>query len=288
MTATGTTLPQSRKHHTTTLHPDGHTLVMIGGEFFNSTGSYLLNDVWTLDTSNRNNYIWTQPNISGIGLYRSNHSAVLIGDQIWVIAGTNASAKAVDIQLLNTTSWKWSYGYTSTFVSENNSLSKVGGIGGLIGILAGVIIAIAIGAFLIFRYCYKKRNIKPANNNNNNNKNSFADPQDYSYHDDHLDYNNNNNSKNEALYHDSSTHTGSKITSRPSVSTASNPNMGEYPQPYTIPPYEGYEDNSYDPYSRYYGDSSSSPLHHIPEDMQHRLSWDGKPPILPAHHSFSS
>lgn len=222
MTATGATIPPPRKHHSTTLHPDGRTLVVIGGEYFNSSGAYLLNDVWTLDTSDRNNYVWSQPTLNGTGLYRSNHTSVLIGDQIWIVAGTNASAKAVDIQLLNVTSWTWSYVSISTYVPPSNSLASIGGVGGLIGIIAGVIVILAVVSYSIFWF-YCRRRVKPFSKHN---KHSFDD-QDYTYHDEAHDRFSHTMYKNEVdHFQDMSQSTGSKITSRPSVSTASN--MGDW------------------------------------------------------------
>ncbi|KAI8988172.1 hypothetical protein BDF20DRAFT_309979 [Mycotypha africana] len=161
----GFNIPIGRKHHTTTLHSDGRTLIVIGGEYFNNSGSYLLNDVWTLDTRNTNNYTWSQPPVKGTGFYRSNHTSILINDQIWVIAGTNLSLKAVDIQLLNITDWSWSSSYIPAHVVTlpvAESFSNIGGIKGLI-----IIIVATVGGTLIASLCvlcwFRKRQAKPSN-----------------------------------------------------------------------------------------------------------------------------
>jgi hypothetical protein len=160
----GDTAPIGRKHHTTTLHPDGYTLIVIGGEYFNQSGAFLLNDVWTLDTRIMSSYQWSQPPIQGTGLYRSNHTSILIGDQIWVIAGTNSTHKAVDIQLLNVTDWSWSYSAVSSHVPPEQYAS-IGGVKGFIGIIVG-----SVGALLLLVSCAvlwwcRRRRVKPANKN---------------------------------------------------------------------------------------------------------------------------
>ncbi|KAI8327776.1 hypothetical protein EDC96DRAFT_531355 [Choanephora cucurbitarum] len=156
--AQGDNIPNSRKHHTTTLHPDGRTLVVIGGEFFNSTGAYLLNDVWLLDTRNMNNLTWIQPEVHGQGFFRSNHTSILIDDQIWVIAGTNQSSKAVDIQLLNLTSWTWSQ--SAIYISPPPvAFAQVGGLKGLIGLIVGIVVAIllVVACLVFWRYRQHKK-----------------------------------------------------------------------------------------------------------------------------------
>ncbi|KAI8350853.1 hypothetical protein BD560DRAFT_409507 [Blakeslea trispora] len=154
----GDNSPIGRKHHTTTLHPDGRTLVVIGGESFNETGAFLLNDVWLLDTRNMNNLTWTQPEIHGLGYFRSNHTSILIGDQIWVIAGTNESSKAVDIQLLNLTSWTWSQ---SAIYKQASSVpfSQLGGLKGFIGLIVGIAIALALILGSLVFYWRRRRRI---------------------------------------------------------------------------------------------------------------------------------
>lgn len=151
-----------RKHHTTTLHPDGHTLVMIGGESFNASGAFLMNDVWTLDTSNQNQFQWTKMNTSGeTGFYRSNHTSLLIGDQIWVIAGTNLTNKAVDIQILNVTNWTWSHNAVSTVSLADSQYRSLGGVKGLVGLIVGIIVGLLlIASCLTFWWC-RRRRIKP-------------------------------------------------------------------------------------------------------------------------------
>ncbi|KAI7902566.1 uncharacterized protein BX663DRAFT_509686 [Cokeromyces recurvatus] len=150
--AIGNSMPIPRKHHTTTLHTDGRSLIIIGGEYFNETGAYLLNDVWILDTRN---FSWSQPPfIEGVGLYRSNHTSILIKDQIWVIAGTNRTAKAVDIQLLNVINWSWSYLAVNINAQSDTQYSNIGGLPRLIGIVVGVVVCTLLLLFFILWHCY--------------------------------------------------------------------------------------------------------------------------------------
>lgn len=208
--------PTPRKHHTTTLHPDGHTLIVIGGEFFNASGAYLLNDVWTLDTSNRDAYTWTQINVGGDdGYYRSNHTSLLIDDQIWVIAGTNASKTAVDIQLLNITSWTWTSNYVSKSSLQESSYSSIGGVKGLIGVVVGSV----AGAFLIFGclafwWCRRKR-VKPFSKKKQPDLPEHDNMIFIPGHGDQQHYYNNS-------HPDNATEINSKITSRPSMSTTTS------------------------------------------------------------------
>lgn len=221
--ASGNT-PTPRKHHTTTLHPDGHTLILIGGETFNSSGAYLLNDVWTLDTSNMNNYTWTQVNTGGnAGLYRSNHTSILVNDQIWVIAGSNSSAKAVDIQLLNVTDYTWSFNAVST----NNVLqpyASIGGVKGLVGIVVGVVGGcLLLCSFFAFWWC-RRRRVDPSSSAKLKPSNSgmiYADTdghlqQSMIQQQHHEHYNSSPQPQ------DTSTLENSKITSRPSLSTTTS------------------------------------------------------------------
>ncbi|KAF7727383.1 Kelch domain-containing protein 2 [Apophysomyces ossiformis] len=148
--ATGN-IPTKRKHHTTILHPDGHTLIVFGGEGWNDTSLYLLNDVALLDTRN---WVWSTPAITGTALYRSNHTSILIDQKMWVLAGTNTTAKAVDIQILDLGTWSW------TFNAQGNRppLYAVGGPGGLAGIVIGsVIFLAALIAGIILWYRRRKR-----------------------------------------------------------------------------------------------------------------------------------
>ncbi|MBM6383968.1 MAG: hypothetical protein JSY10_08225 [Paenibacillus sp.] len=208
--------PPPRKHHTTTLHPDGHTLIVIGGEFFNSSGAYLLNDVWTLDTSNRDAYTWKQIQVSGdAGYYRSNHTSLLIDDQIWVIAGTNVSKGAVDIQLLNVTSWTWTSNYVSNTASQQIPYASLGGVKGLAGVVVGT-----VGGFILIVSCLacwwcRRKRVKPFSKKK---QPALSEHDDIVYIPGHGDQSTNHYNTNS----DNHTEINSKITSRPSMSTTTS------------------------------------------------------------------
>ncbi|KAL0144136.1 hypothetical protein V8B55DRAFT_1433443 [Mucor lusitanicus] len=233
--AGGGAIPTARKHHTTTLHPDGHTLIVIGGEYFNDTGAYLLNDVWTLDTRDMNSYTWSQPPVQGAGLYRSNHTSILIGDQIWVIAGTNASAKAVDIQLLNVTDWTWSYHAVSNYVAPPSSdkYQSIGGTKGLIGIIVGVVGALLLALLCISIWWCRRKQVKPFSKDGKSLNNAsmavpYADDQNMSHYDENysqqMQYNNVTGSHHRPSQDVTAVLANSKITSHPSLSTTTSHN----------------------------------------------------------------
>ncbi|GAN02210.1 hypothetical protein MAM1_0018c01651 [Mucor ambiguus] len=233
--AGGSVIPTARKHHTTTLHPDGHTLIVIGGEFFNDSGAYLLNDVWTLDTRDMNSYTWSQPPVQGVGLYRSNHTSILIGDQIWVIAGTNASAKAVDIQLLNVTDWTWSYQAVSSYISPPSSdkYQSIGGTKGLIGIIVGVVGALLLALLCISIWWCRRKRVKPFSKDSKGACNAslpihYADDQDIGHYDENhsqqMQYNNVTGSNHRPSQDINAVLANSKITSHPSLSTSTSHN----------------------------------------------------------------
>jgi hypothetical protein len=151
--ATGT-IPPPRLHHTTTLHPDGRTLVVVGGENFNASGGFVLNDVYLLNTVN---WTWSMPPLQSQGLARSNHSTILINDQLWMIAGTNSTSKAVDIQLLNMTDWSWTYQHVSNVTEASDPYASVGGTKGLIGIILGITLPLLLLAACLTGWWIRKR-----------------------------------------------------------------------------------------------------------------------------------
>ncbi|CAO3655579.1 unnamed protein product [Mucor hiemalis] len=209
--------PTPRKHHTTTLHPDGHTLILIGGETFNSSGAYVLNDVWTLDTRDMSNYSWTQVNTGGSpALYRSNHTSILINDQIWAIAGSNISLKAVDIQLLNVTDWTWSYDAISTFITPE-AYASVGGVKGLVGIIVGVIAgSLLLSLCFTFWWC-RRRRVDPSSKMKKSNSSGMI----YVDNEGHIQQS--MIQQQQQQYHpQEGSIENSKITSRPSLSTTTS------------------------------------------------------------------
>lgn len=207
------------------MHPNGHTLIVIGGEYFNDSGAYLLNDVWTLETTDMNSYTWSQPPVQGVGLYRSNHTSILIGDQIWVIAGTNASAKAVDIQLLNVTDWTWSYESVSTYIPPpTDQYQSIGGVKGLVGIVVGVVGAALLASLCIGIWWCRRKRIKPFSKEGKGTAHPslpipYHDEQNNDVHDQQMQHNNHRQSKDI-----SAALATSKITSRPSLSTTTSNN----------------------------------------------------------------
>ncbi|RUS29479.1 hypothetical protein BC938DRAFT_480618, partial [Jimgerdemannia flammicorona] len=154
--ATGS-LPPPRKHHTAIMGVDGHTVVVYGGET-NSSTAPLLGDVWTLDTTS---WTWSQAVIVGAqdGLVRSNHSAILIGSQMLIIAGTNATSKLVDMRVLDLTSWTW----VDKVNGQGGVLAAIGGIPGAAGIGVGGVafILICLGIWWCVRKAGAKQGMGP-------------------------------------------------------------------------------------------------------------------------------
>ncbi|KAI9029019.1 hypothetical protein CLU79DRAFT_832393 [Phycomyces nitens] len=146
-------IPLQRKHHTASLHPDGRTIILFGGETWNSSGAYLLNDVNLLDTTS---WTWkSYPNISGSALYRSNHTSIVIKHQMFVIAGSNATDKAVDIQILDLDSWTWTFQSDAIYVPPR--WARVGGVSGLIGIVIGCSVFVIASGGCIWLWLRRKR-----------------------------------------------------------------------------------------------------------------------------------
>ncbi|CEP16504.1 hypothetical protein [Parasitella parasitica] len=292
--ATGDAIPPPRKHHTTTLHPDGHTLIVIGGEYFNDSGAYLLNDVWTLDTRDMSSYTWSQPPIQGVGLYRSNHTSILIGDQIWVIAGTNTSAKAVDIQLLNVTDWTWSFQSVSTYTPPEEK-----NIGTLVGTIVGVVGAVLlIGLCAGLWWCRRKR-IRPFSKEKKSN--SLPIP----YGDEHGSYDDEHSqqmqsSKGHRTSQDTSAVLAtSKITSHPSMSTTTSNNniVNDWNNQQTMtghPPnintgvnyYNNGSNNNGGPYSS--TPNRSSPDRNQPQYYETNYFTDGNNNVYSEQHNYST
>ncbi|KAI8059915.1 uncharacterized protein B0P05DRAFT_574791 [Gilbertella persicaria] len=274
----GSDIPIARKHHTTTLHPDGHTLVVIGGEYFNDAGAYLLNDVWTLDTRNMNNFTWTKPTVQGQGLYRSNHTSLLIGDQIWVIAGTNASSKAVDIQLLNVTDWTWSYSAVSRYVPPE-PFASVGSVKGLIGIVIGSFVgACLLVAGLTFWWCRRHR-IKPCSKKNappkipNHYESTSQDIMTTGNSKAYLPRTSLSTTVSNAEWNAHSTMQQAKGHYMPQFNTAAVP-IGSS----TLPATEGYQnENYYSLYNSNPGIDHSDIEHHPRQSMGY---WESSPPFL--------
>lgn len=179
-----------------------------------------------------NSYTWSQPPVQGVGLYRSNHTSILIGDQIWVIAGTNASAKAVDIQLLNVTDWTWSYQSVSNYAPPNeDKYQSIGGVKGLIGIVVGVVGASLLAFLCVAIWWCRRKRVKPFSKEGKGSNNSslpipYADDQATGLYGDNnsqqMQYNNNSNHRPSQDI--STALANSKITSHPSLSTTTSNN----------------------------------------------------------------
>ena len=180
-----------------------------------------------------NSYTWSQPPVQGVGLYRSNHTSILIGDQIWVIAGTNASAKAVDIQLLNVTDWTWSYQSVSNYIPPPNDdkYQSIGGVKGLVGIVVGVVGASLLAFLCIAIWWCRRKRVKPFSKEGKGSNHSslpipYVDDQSTGPYDDNhsqqMQYNTNN--KHRPSQDISTVLANSKITSHPSLSTTTSNN----------------------------------------------------------------
>ncbi|KAF7730852.1 hypothetical protein EC973_001370 [Apophysomyces ossiformis] len=144
-------IPPQRKHHSATLHPDGKTIIVFGGEAFNATSSFCLNDVALLDTQT---WVWRIPNITGNALYRSNHTAMVIGNQLWLIAGSNQTSKAVDIQILDLDTWQFTY----DFKGVGAPFESLGGVKGLVGLIIGLVVALLLAAGALWWWLRKRDN----------------------------------------------------------------------------------------------------------------------------------
>ncbi|KAL0084102.1 hypothetical protein F4703DRAFT_1858449 [Phycomyces blakesleeanus] len=162
-------VPVGRKHHTATLLPDGNRILLYGGELFNDSGYFVLNDVAILDTTT---WIWSIPNCTGTGLTRSNHTSIVIGNQLWVIAGSNGPTKAVDIQILDLDTYTW------TFDAKGNrsKFSSIGGVGGLIGTIVGCVAAVLLIAGLITFFCLRKKKKRALENDSPLPYDNYNDP----------------------------------------------------------------------------------------------------------------
>ncbi|KAG0167011.1 Kelch domain-containing protein 2 [Apophysomyces sp. BC1015] len=144
-------VPPPRKHHTATLHPDGKTIIVFGGEAYNTTSRFCLNDVALLDTDS---WVWRIPNTTGTALYRSNHTAIVINNQLWLIAGSNTTNKAVDIQILDLNTWKFTYNYQGA----STPFASLGGVKGLVGIIIGLVVAVLLAAGALWWWFRRKNN----------------------------------------------------------------------------------------------------------------------------------
>jgi hypothetical protein len=149
-----------------------------------------------------------------------------------VIAGTNLTNKAVDIQLLNVTNWTWSYNAVSNYVPPPELYANIGGIKGLIGIIVGV-----VGGLLLFASCAaiwwcRRRRIKPTNKNQQlpavpSASMAYYGGSDGSYQDSYQIHQQN---QHQQMYNDypqqpdMSTIANSKTNSRPSMSTTTSHN----------------------------------------------------------------
>src|SRR4051794_26500434 len=147
---TGSLIPPPRKHHTAVVAPDGHTIIVYGGEI-NAVGGPVLNDIWTLDSIT---WTWSKPSISGPvnAFARSNHTAIVVGNQMIVIAGSNATSRPVEMQVLDLSNWAW----VQTVKGQGAGLAVIGGLGGVIGTVAGglVLIILCVG---IWWWCIRRK-----------------------------------------------------------------------------------------------------------------------------------
>jgi hypothetical protein len=74
-----------------------------------------------------------------------------------MIAGTNSTSKAVDIQLLNMTDWSWTYQHVSNVTEASDPYPSIGGTKGLIGIILGITLPLLLLAACLTGWCIRKR-----------------------------------------------------------------------------------------------------------------------------------
>jgi len=177
--------PPDRTGHTAVLSPDGSAIIVFGGSPLGFAPS--LNDVWLLDV---NTFTWSNPTPSGTPPQpRSFANSVLVGNQMLTMFGFNNISNAItfysDVNVLDVAKMAWTTSFvgainptssssssptpaSNSTTSEttviaapasdqapNDTMASIGGIGGIIGIVAGAIVVVGIAVIIGFVYARK-------------------------------------------------------------------------------------------------------------------------------------
>ncbi|RUP39558.1 hypothetical protein BC936DRAFT_138342 [Jimgerdemannia flammicorona] len=161
-------VPRPRKMHTTTLSPDGYTLIIYGGSApisVTGAGSTIRPEIGYEETPidnvhvlNTQTYNWSSQNTTGISpSARFGHTAVQVGWQMIVMGGSTgnnfSASPSKETLVLDTTLWSWLTNYTpSTFTfptstSTSTSTSQPIPFEVIVGVVISVLVVVALAAF---------------------------------------------------------------------------------------------------------------------------------------------
>ncbi|RUP15771.1 hypothetical protein BC936DRAFT_139575 [Jimgerdemannia flammicorona] len=154
--------PESRSGHSAVLSSDNTSIIIYGG---GTPTAYSVNEIWTLDV---NTFQWASPPVTGFSPTKGllSHNGSFQGVAVDPITYTNTT------YVLDTSNWNWTNSFTpmspensplmpSLIPHESgfeyqNPLNIIGGIGGVIGIISGALLLLAVACFLIFLSCRQR------------------------------------------------------------------------------------------------------------------------------------
>ncbi|KAI8969817.1 hypothetical protein BDB01DRAFT_580750 [Pilobolus umbonatus] len=152
-------VPVKTGEFTTTLLPDGETVLLYGGYSLNTENSF------SEDCSllNLNSMVWKRCSIrkpTGLNSNRHSHSATLVGNNLFILFGGDAGQFINDVVIMDVSNpdriqYLDIYAYSAPAILEEPLSDKKGlGTGAIVGIAVGcvVLIALVIGWFI-----YKRR-----------------------------------------------------------------------------------------------------------------------------------